>query len=53
MRTAILFGAIIIASAINPTYKMSTQAMQIIGWIISTCMAMDIIEFFHKLLKKK
>lgn len=51
MRTAIFFGAVMIACAINDE-EYSPAVVQFVGWTIIIMMCMDIADFFKELFKK-
>ncbi len=53
MRTAILFGLIIVAMSINPDIKIPQELLRLMGTVLTVSMVMDIMEFIKKMYSNK
>jgi hypothetical protein len=48
MRTVIILGAMIIAEAINPGFKIGGTALYFVAIVVFSSMVMDVIEFLDR-----
>lgn len=53
MRTAIFLGLTAVADSINKNWLTDPEVMEFTACMVMVMMAMDVVEFYHKIKPKK